>query len=402
MPRGRYPREYFATPAQAKPIEEIYRDLDGFTFEILPDEPEAFGRIAFVVVVPPVVYEGRFLKGLFFSQGVDVLQAEFPALADLFHSLAWTMWSSFPWSSSADGLLTIYDNHERERWFDRRRPGDRRPRIPLANPDFTHEYLMAPVPVPAKDIDVLCVSRLHDVKNVPMLAKALRTYRRKYGRAIRMTLVLGKRGTAGLDNLTAHEAQQWRQVEAILGRPEDYLEVVGHVEHRDLVKYYCRARVVVLGALLEGKSRVLSEAMACDTPVVCFEEFNRYARNGSDAIPAGAGLYASFDAESLADTLAAVLADGGDFTPRHSYLRSSGRMRFVNRCLDALPYYRSELPEFEPNAHDRNVWLDLAVQHTYGRSFHDFVYQSDGPLHRTHGVKGVARAIDYLARQLAL
>jgi hypothetical protein len=52
---------------------------------------------------------------------------------------------------------------------------------------------MYPTPVPfvPKEYDVICVSRMHDLKNLPMIAAALKVYRQKY-RPIRMVLIVGK------------------------------------------------------------------------------------------------------------------------------------------------------------------------------------------------------------------
>ena len=87
--------------------------------------------------------------------------------------------------------------------------------MPLQDADYTHDYAIAPVPFVKRDIDVLCVSRLQDLKNIPIIAAALKIYRQKYS-PIRMTLILGKELGLNLQELTEGERRQWREVESKL------------------------------------------------------------------------------------------------------------------------------------------------------------------------------------------
>jgi len=187
-----------------------------------------------------------------------------------------------PWSEQADAYFTLYDSKHRENWF-RRTKSDRGKKrfIPLQDADWTNEYAMAPVPLKAKDIDVLCVSSVYQVKNLPFLAKALKVYRQKYpSPLIRMTLVTGKKDLdVNFSSLDAGELNELRQMEETLVHLRDYIRFVGWVDHLPtLAEYYCRAKVVVMGSLVEGKNRVIHEAMCCNTPVVCCEELNWHIR----------------------------------------------------------------------------------------------------------------------------
>jgi hypothetical protein len=134
-------------------------------------------------------------------------------------------------------LFSLYENPDRDRWFRQTYP-ERASKVlvPLQDNDHTNEYSMAPVPFVKRDTDVLCVSRMHDLKN---------------------------------------------------------------------------------------------------TPVVCFREFNQYIRDETPSFPVGAGLVAaSFDAESLADTIHEVVQNQSDFRPRLEYLKVSGRKHFFSRCIE--------------------------------------------------------------------
>jgi glycosyltransferase involved in cell wall biosynthesis len=424
MPKDRYPREYFANPRIDKPLAEIYADLDAYTMEVFADEPAYHEHVDLWVLLPPLGYEGRFLKGILISQGVDYLCERFPRLPQLFFTLATSRWSAYPWSRRADGYLALYANPHREAWFRRTHP-DRADKIllPLQSADFTHDYALAPVPFLPKDFDVICVSRLHDLKNLPLIASALKVYQRKY-RPIRMALVAGKEFDLNFKGLDPEEQAELRKVEEILEHPHDYIEFIPRVKYfEQLPGYLSRSRLYVLGALLEGKNRALYEAMSCNTPVVCFRQFNQYARGDeavsgqrsavshasgpertrAPAFPEGAGLYApEFDAESLADTFHEVLQNETSFHPRRRFLEVSGRKNFFNQCVDAFPYYRTELPDHRAGQHVQNLWLDLAVQANYQLSLLDFLYDRNPRLSRLHGVQTIDEILAFYFSRFGL
>ena len=404
MPKGQYPVEKFSEPGARTQEQSAYADLDAYTIEYFEDEPEFHERIDLWVLLPPLRYEGRFLKGILFSQGVDCLCGRFPRLPELFFSIANSQWCSYPWSRQADGYFTLYPNPQREAWFRRTYP-ERADKvlIPLQDADFTPEYVMAPVPFVRKEYDVICVSRLHDVKNLPMIASALKIYRRKY-RPIRMVLVVGKAFDVNFKGLTPHELDQLRAVETILVHPRDYIEFVPHAKYREeLTGYYSRSRLCVLGSLLEGKNRALFEALSCNTPVVCFRQFNLYARGDAPAFPQGAGLQApEFDAESLADTFHQVFENETSFQPRRRFLEDSGRKNFFNCCLDSFSYYERQLPGYVRGDHLHNLWLDLAVQANYQLSLVDFLYDRNHRLSHVRGLKDIATMLAFYGGRFGL
>src|SRR6266404_3646969 len=280
MAHGVFPREYISNPNINKPIETIYRDLDSFTWELLEEDSNTPDDVDFTVVLPPLLYEGHFVKGLFFSRGVDYLHKSLPQLGETFQSMAYSMFCSYPWATCADAYLACYRNPTREAWFQREHPTQAATNfVPLADTDYFDEYRMAPIPGLRKDIDVLCVSRLQDVKNLAMIARALKIYRSKYGNLIRMTLITGHRNGVAANRLPQYARKQLADLGGILGRLEDYIDIHGYVDHwTELPKYYTRARVFVLGSLIEGKNRGIGEALSCDLPIACFREFNQFAR----------------------------------------------------------------------------------------------------------------------------
>lgn len=388
MLAGRYPVDHFSNCGTHKPLAEIYADLDAFTMEYFEDEPAFHERIDVWVLVPPLLYEGHFLKGIFFSQSVDFLHKLYPQLPQLFFSIANSQWCNCPWSRQADAHFTLYPNPRREARFRKTNP-QRADKIliPLQDADFTHEYAMPPVPFVPKEYDAICVSRMHDLKNLPMIATALKVYRQKY-RPIRMALVVGSAFGLNFHGLTEGELAELRKIEMILQHPRDDIEFVPRARHADeLPGDYSRAKLCVRGSLIEGKSRALFEAASCNTPVVCFRQFHQYARGAgagsgcqrsagstvgvsgqtrsqaepgdeieiAAAFPERAGLYApEFDAESLADTFHQVLQDEAAFRPRRRSLGTSGRRNFRNACIDRFPCYRTALPDYIPARHVGN------------------------------------------------
>lgn len=373
-----YPWAYMHNPDIQKPLEEIYRDIDSFTWEIQPDEPERLTSLNLCILFPPVYFEGRFLKGLCFSVGVEPLVQFCPDFLDYFYVVAGTGWCSYPWSKSANAYLAGFNNPHREAWFRGENP-DRADKIliPLQGaPEFSNEYVMAPVPPAVRDIDIISVSRIHNLKNIPMIAQALKIYRQKYPTPhIRMTLVSGWKYDINHEEFDEHTRGQYRQIEEILTHPNDYIDFIPHLNwYTELPDHYARSKVFVLGSLVEGKNRSMHEAMVCNTPVVCFKEFNQYLRGDDFSIPPGAGMYATYDAESLADTMHHVIHNPEEFTPRKSFLQHFGRKNFLNTCVDRIPYYRENLPDYTLGEHYDNLWLDMAVSRNYQTSLHDFLY----------------------------
>jgi glycosyltransferase involved in cell wall biosynthesis len=212
--------------------------------------------------------------------------------------------------------------------------------------------------------------------------KALKLYHQKYGKILKATLITGI-----LDKkYNADEKQILELLENEVGGKEElekYLEILGRVSHgEELDRYYTRSRLVALTSIYEGKNRTINEALCCNTPVVVFKDLSKYTRGDDDAFPENAGIYVpEFSPESFCDTMHEALNNLDKFTPRRSYLKFNGRMNFLNKCIDSIPYYRENLPEYVPGRAQDNLWLDLAMQENYQLSLNAFLYGANPAIH---------------------
>jgi hypothetical protein len=392
MGHGHYPWEYFQNPAIDKPIEAIYADMDAFTYEVLEPDQDLEERLEAFILLPPVSYDGVFLKGLLFSISTDALLKRYPGLKDRFVCIAYSGWISYPWSTQADAYLSVYPNPQREAWYRRTHPERAHlPLIPFETPEYFNPYVPACTSRTERDIDVMCVSRLDGLKNVPMVAEAIKIYRQKYGKRVMLTLLHGWPYDINLKTLSPAQRGEVRKIEACLTHPNEYIQFIPKADyyHR-LMNLFAHAQSFVLGSLLEGKNRSLHEAMASDVPVACFEAFNQYARGPAPVLPEGAGLAAPFHAEGMADTLHTILQNRDAFHPRQTYLTHYGRSNFMSTCVDYLPYYREHLPGYTPGQHIHNLWLDLAIQKQYGISFYDFLHGRRHALISARSIQNIA------------
>src|SRR4029453_651818 len=179
-------------------------------------------------------------------------------------------------------------------------------------------------------------------------------------------------------------------------------DFVPHVDYSAISQYYSRAKVLVLGSLIEGKNRAMNEAMSCDPPVACFQDLNQYTRGEDPLFPEGAGLCAeNFYPECLADTIREIIKNQGDFKPRFHYLKTNGRKKFFNTCLRSFhSYYERLVPDFTLNDSNQNIWLDLAIQANYQLSLLDFLYDKNPSLSHTQGLEAIEKTVKfYLSRR---
>lgn len=379
MPKGVFPFHYMHNPNIDEPLEKIYATIDAYTGEFFEDEPDFHKWLDFCIILPPLIYEKKFVKGIFFSQGVDFIHKMHPEISKIFFSMAYSMRSAYPWSTKSDAYLTCYKNQHREDWFRKTNP-ERADKIliPMQDADFTHEYNMSPVFASPKDIDILTVSRLSAIKNLPLVAKALKIYREKYKHHIKMTCIVGKEFDINYNGLDDQEKEEMRRIEAELIHPKDYIDFVTHVPCNKMNEYYSRAKICLLSSLLEGKNRTIQEAMSCNTPIVVFKDLNKYVRANHPIFMGNAGLcIPEYNAESIADTIHEAFSNLDKFTPRRDYLKYYGRKNFANVCIDSFPYYADHLPEYEPGKIHENLWVDLAMHDNYQLSFNDFLYSKN-------------------------
>ena len=404
---GVWPESYMHNPNVDKPIEQIWDDIDAYSFEErYEDDKNLHNGILFVSPIPPLNYKGKFLKGFCYSQGTRILLDKYPDLKKLYVVCANSMFSSYPWSAKADVYFTCYKNEAREKYYKNKYP-DRKNIVclPLQDADWLNEYTIAPIPNTVKTIDVFAVSTPFPVKNLPVIAKALLVYEQKYGKVLKMTYAIGQRcthkredGSLDYSQLGDYGKNVLIEVDKILGDTKKYINFEPYIDYKDLSKYYSSSRCAVLGSLIEGKNRFISEAMSCDTPIVVFKDFNKYSRGDYPVFFGNSGEYVpEFTPESLADTIHKVITSPQNYEPRKNYLIHNGRKNFVNTVVDSIPYYRENLPDWQEGRIMDNVWLDMACWDNYHMSYHNYIY---GNSYATSYVAGLEK-IDTLLQTLS-
>lgn len=400
MAKGEVPWDLVNNPRLDRPIGDIYKMLDARTDEVQPGEDHMHWRVTLFVMFPPTYLRGKFIKGFCFTDAPDLLLEKYPELEKLFFIGGYSMWSSYAWSRHAHAIFSLYPNNDRDAWWRKTHP-DRKHQtlIPVLDSDWANELYMFPRHN-NKDIDVLCVSRLDTIKNVPIVARAIKTYRDKYGVKLNVVWVTGTEFDINLKGLQPWEREVYRQVEDAVGHVADYFTIVPRVPSHEMPAMYSRARCYLLGSLYEGKNRGIEEAAFCDVPVACFADYNYYARNGTPLFPQGVGATAAqFTPESLADTVHRVLSTQADFRPRQNALKMFGRKRMFNRCIDAFPYFREAIPDYVSGEMHENAWLDLALISNYQIGLFDFMYGRNGQLAHQMGMEHVTKQIEgYIAK----
>lgn len=401
---GVWPSQYFQEPNPKKKIKEIWDDIDGYTFEEMYCQEDHYDAIDFVIPLPPLDYKGKQTKGIFFSQACELLLAKFPDLRKIFFSCANTMFSSYSRCETADVYFACYTNKKRERYHKKKYPRKRDiVFVPLQDADFTNEYSMVPTFNTPKTIDVICVSTAYPVKNLPIIAKALKAYEEKYGTVLKCTFAIGSRDAVKLENgRMDYENVRWdakeelQKVDDILGNTEKYIDFIPYIEWYDLPRYYTSAKCGVLASLMEGKNRFINEVTSCDTPIIVFKDFNKFARGGYPVFFGNSGEYVpEFSPESLADTIHKVISNQDKYEPRKNYLIYNGRKNFVNTITDALPYFKKNIPGYKKGDIHNNLWVDLACQQDYQINYIDFLYNKNPAVMHVRGLKNIESLIKF-------
>ena len=404
MKSNKWPVEYFQNPNINKPIEQIWDDIDNYTFEEQFEKEDRLEKIDFVIPLPPLKYDGITTKGVFYSQAVDVIIEKFPRLKEIFFPIANSMFSSYPQSEYADAYFVCYENKKREEYFKNKYPNKKNiVMLPLQDADFTNEYKMAPAFNVFKTIDIFCVSTAYPVKNIPVIASAIKIYEQKYRKRLKVQYAIGSKDlivnpdkTIDVSKLRTDAKGQLEKVMEILGDYHKYIEFIPFVEYKELPKYYTSAKCCVLASLLEGKNRFISEAMACNTPIIVFKDFNKYSRGDYPIFYNNSGEYApDFSAESLADTIYKVINNQEKYAPRKNYLCYNGRKNFVNTIIDNIPYYKNNLPEYRKQGIMDNLWVDLAMQANYQLSTYEFIYGKNPAIQHVRGMKNIESLVKF-------
>ena len=399
-----WPGEYFHNPNSNKPIEQIWDDIDAYTFESQFEQPDRIEKIDFVIPFIPLNYKGKILKGCFYSQAVDIIIEKFPKLKEIFFPIANSMFSSYPQSEYADAYFTCYKNEAREKYYKEKYPNKKDiVMLPLQDADFMNEYKIAPAFNVFKTFDIFCVSTAYPVKNMPMIAKAIKKYEEKYGKILKVKYAIGNRDlivnedkTIDISKLRYDAQGQLKQVMEILGDYTKYIEFFPFIDYKDLPKYYTGAKCSILASLLEGKNRFISEAMSCNTPIIVFKDFNKYSRGDYPIFFENSGEYVpEYTPESLADTIHKVINNPQNYEPRKNYLTYNGRKNFVNTIIDSIPYYSENIPNYEKGRITDNIWVDLAMQNNYQLSTYDFIYGKNTAIQHVRGMKSIESLVKF-------
>ena len=395
-----WPEEYMHNPNVQKPIEQIWDDIDAYSFEDLYEETQGYeSLLRMIIPFPPLKYKGKFIKGAFYSQASRVIMKKYPELSKLFFVMAESTFASYPKNHNADYFFALYKNEIREKYYKNKYPETKDIIcLPLQNADFLNEYYMTPVPNTPKTIDVFCVSTPFPVKNLPIIAKALKEYERKYAERLKVVYSIGTKtavrredGSLDYSGVDDYGKKQLELVDEIFnGRTKDYIDFYPFIRYSELSKYYSSAKCLVLGSLIEGKNRVINEAQSCDTPIIVFKQYNQYVRGDFPIFFGNAGEYVpEFTPEALADTIHKVITHPESYEPRKSYLEHYGRKNFVNTIIDANPYYAENIPNYEKGRIMDNLWVDLACFDNYQTSYHDFLYDKKISMSYVMGTKDI-------------
>ena len=394
--KGRYQTDYFFNPNVNKPIEQIWDDIESYTGEFMEEEIDLHDKIDFVIPIPPLNYENKIIKGVFFSQGCEYILKLFPDLKKIFFAAAYTMWSNYSWCDKADIYLACYENKEREIYHKNKYQNKKDIIfVPLQDADFTNEYMMAPTFNTPKTIDVLCVSTPAQVKNVPMLANALLEYKRKYKKVLNAVWVMGvKSDKKDFSDIREDYRLEIKKVKDII-KNEGYITIIPFVPYIELAKYYSSAKCCVLASLFEGKNRSINESLSCNTPVVLFKEHNQYARGNYPIFSENSGELADYSPEALCDSIHKVITNQKNYSPRKNYLKFNGRKNFVDILTSYIPYYKNAVEDYSKTKFHENLWIDLAVQDNYQISYHDFLYNKNPAIFHVRGIKNIASLVKF-------
>lgn len=405
--KGKYPVDYFRNPNmdKEKSIYEIWDDIDAYSGEFFEDEKSLHKKIDLMIPLPPLKRDGKFIKGILLTQSADYLIKLFPDIKKLFHVGAYSMWSSYPWADNADVYFCCYENKERENYYKSKYQNKKDIIfLPLQDADLTNEYLMAPAYDIEKKADLICVSTPYDVKNIPILAKAIKAYEAKYGKSLKMIWCMGLRDVYADENGRWNFSKLSKKSQEIINEtihildnnPDKYLIIYSIVPHADLNIQYTSAKCTVLASLIEGKNRALNESMACNTPIVAFRQHNQWARGEHPIFFENSGeLAEEFTPEAFADAIHKILSNPENYEPRKNYLKYNGRKNFINTCIDRIPYYRENLPEYQQGRFLDNIWVDLATYELYQVGYHDFLYGKAQHLSWVQGIERIRHLVKY-------
>ncbi len=410
--KGKWPESYLSNPNPDKKIEEIWQDLDNYSFEELYSTPKMLHQMRVVVPLPPLLYKNHFVKGFCYTQTPDLIIDKLPDVQKLFHVCANSMTFSYPWSQKADCYFTCYENKKRERYFKKKNPHLKNiSYLPLQDADYTNERVMKPVCDLPKVIDVLCLATPFPVKNLPVFAKALKIYEQKYGYRLKVIWGLGettitKRPDGSIDysQTIDYAKKPLQEVDEILDNNiKAYIDFIPYINYWQLPKYFSLSKCAVLCSLYEGKNRFIHEAMSSNVPVVVFKDFNKFTRAKTPVFFGNGGEYAkSFTPEALADAIHKILINPQAYAPRENYLKYSGRANFMKNVIASMPYYQNNIPDLKEGNLFINKWVNQAMQAKYNMNYENFLYEGNPAISHVVGVENTFKLFKYYYQKFYL
>lgn len=399
-------------PNPDKTIEEIWDDFDGYSFEDQYMAPELQKSLTFTVLLPPLNYQNKFVKGFCFSQGMSLFLQKAPELKDLFITCGNSMTFSYPRARDVDCYFTCYKNLERERYYKKKYPETNKIIcLPVQDADFTNERVMNPIEGTTKDIDVFCMSTPFPVKNLPIIANALKIYEKLYGRRLKVVYALGANevkklpdGSIDYSELGDYGKKELQKVDEIFeGKTKEYIDFIPYIYYYDLPKYFSRSKSALLGSLYEGKNRFIHEARSADTPIIVFNDFNKFMRGETPIFYENSGEFIpEFTAESMAKTIHKVITNEDKYSARENYLKYNGRYNMVKQIVNHIPYYQQNIPDFKDGNLISNTWVNQACKKNYGFTFEELLYDADPRWTQVVGVTNSLKLISDYRKEMGL
>lgn len=399
--KGKWPLEYLSNPNPYpnKSIEEIWDDIDAFSFEEVYSAQEKLeNKLRMCVCIPPVKFGPIFVKGFLFSQVSEYLVKKVPNLKKLFHVCANSMTFSYPWSEGADAYFTLYSNKKRENYYKKKNPSKKGLiYLPIQDADWTHERMLTPWGLP-KMIDVFCLSSPFPVKNLPIIAQMALVYEKKYNRRLKIVIGMGsneiklnKDGSINYKESVSPDFSELKKIDEILNHnTQAYIEFIPHIKYQDLPKYFGMSKCGVLASIFEGKNRFVHESMAGNVPIVVFKDYNKFIRGKTPVFYSKCGEYVpNFTPEALADTIHKVLMNQHKYEPRKVYLEHNGRINFIKKVVQYMPYYQEKIPNLEGYDLVHNKYFNKLMKFNYGITLEEFIYDKEPMLSGGVGVKNV-------------
>lgn len=350
----------------------MYSQLDSYSQEIFSLQEFNFSaEYTFLYVIfPPINYNNKLLKGLYFCNFVDVLNKFYPDLHKFFNSIESSMWCSYPKAQTADAYFTLYKNEKREEYFRQTFPEKSNIKlIPLQESDYTNDKYFTSGFFNTKPIDVLMITRFKKFKNIGIFVEALKIYEKKYRKKLNAVIV---------DNIPNHTSDYFEPYNIDADIPDwyNYVQIIPSLPYYKVREIYRQSKVYVFTSLLEGSNRSIKDAVLCNVPVITFKDYNKEVRGETPIFPADniSEQVEEFSASELAEKIHFVLCNLNKYSPRKNYLKYMNRKIFADTCLKFFDEYKDAIYENKYDSVFQNKQILDAVKRQYKFNYEDFLY----------------------------